>query len=41
MQATESSFDRLQTIMQSANELDEKVEFSKLVDNSLAKEVFG
>ncbi len=41
LQATESSFDRLQTIMQNAGELSEKVEFDKLVDNTLAKEVFG
>ena len=41
LQATEQSFDRLQTIMQNAGELQTKVPFSKLVDNSLAKEVFG
>ncbi len=41
LQATEQSFERLQTIMQNAGELQTKVPFSKLVDNSLAKEVFG
>ena len=41
MQATESSFDRLQNVMQNAGELDSKVAFNKLVNNSLAKEVFG
>lgn len=41
LQATKNSFERLQTIMQSAGELSEKVEFNKLVDNTLAKEVFG
>ncbi len=41
MQATEDSFNRLQDIMINANELDEKVPFSKLVDNTLAKSVFG
>ena len=41
LQATERSFDRLQTIMQNAGELDQKVDFENLVNNSLAKEVFG
>ena len=41
LQATEQSFERLQTIMQNAGELDTKVPFNKLVENSLAKEVFG
>ncbi len=41
LQATESSFDRLQNIMQYANELETKIPFNKIVDNSLAKEVFG
>ncbi len=41
LQATEKSFDRLQTIMQSAGELDKKVDFNNLVNNSFAKEVFG
>ncbi len=41
LQATESSFERLQNIMESAGELPQRVEFSKLVDNTFAKEVFG
>ena len=41
LQATEQSFNRLQDIMQSAGELTQRVSFSKLVDNSLAQEVFG
>ncbi len=41
LQATEESFDRLQTIMQNAGELNNKVDFDKLVNNSLAQEVFG
>ena len=41
MQATESSFNRLQDIMINAGELSSKVPFNKLVDNTLAKEVFG
>lgn len=41
MQATESSFNRLQDIMINAGELNSKVPFNKLVDNTLAKEVFG
>ncbi|MBE5754383.1 MAG: ABC transporter substrate-binding protein [Clostridiales bacterium] len=41
LQATEQSFERLQTIMQNAGELDRKVPFNKLVDNSFAKEIFG
>jgi NitT/TauT family transport system substrate-binding protein len=41
MQATESSFNRLQDIMINAGELNSKVSFNKLVDNTLAKEVFG
>ena len=41
MQATESSFDRLQEIMINAGELEEKSAFKDLVDNSLAKEIFG
>lgn len=39
--ATEASFDRLQNIMSNAGELDGKVEFNKIVDNSIAQEVFG
>ena len=41
MTATEKSFDRLQSIMMNAGELSEKVPFSKLVDNSFVKEIFG
>ncbi len=41
LQATEESFNRLQDIMENANELDARVQFSKIVDNSLAKAVFG
>ena len=41
LQATEESFDRLQTIMQNSGELDGKVDFSKIVDNSYAKAIFG
>lgn len=41
LQATEQSFERLQDIMINANELSAKVPFEKLVNNSLAKEVFG
>ncbi len=41
MQATESSFTRLQDIMQNAGELTSRVEFNKIVDNSIARKVFG
>ena len=41
LQATESSFNRLQDIMINAGELQTKMDFYKLVNNSLAKEVFG
>lgn len=41
LQATEESFEKLQDVMQNANELPSRVAFNKLVDNSLAKEVFG
>lgn len=41
LQATESSFNRLQTIMKSAGELSKNVDFNDLVDNSFAKEVFN
>ncbi len=41
LQATEESFTRLQNIMINAGELDEKAEFTNLVDNSFAKAVFG
>lgn len=38
---TEAAFDRLQEIMIKAGELKEKVKFSAIVDNSIAKEVVG
>lgn len=41
LQATEKSFDTLQNIMHNAGELEEKVPFTKLVDNTIAKKVFG
>ena len=41
LQATEASFTRLQNIMENAGELSERVDFNKIVDNTLAKEVFG
>lgn len=41
MQATEASFDRLQNVMINAGELSQKTSFNKLVNNTLAKEVFG
>lgn len=41
LQATEESFEKLQDVMQNAGELQTRVAFDKLVDNSLAKEVFG
>ena len=41
LQATESSFTRLQDIMENAGELTNRVSFSKIVDNSIAKAVFG
>ncbi len=41
MQATEDSFNRLQEVMINAGELKDKVAFSTLVDNTLAKRVFG
>ncbi len=41
LQGTEESFNRLQDIMKNAGELNEKVEFNKIVDNSIAKEVFA
>ncbi len=37
---TEVAFDRLQDIMISAGELDEKVEFSSVVDNTIATKVY-
>ena len=41
MTATEKSFDRLQSIMMNAGELDAKVPFNKLVNNSFVKEIFA
>lgn len=41
LQATEASFTRLQDIMDNAGELPSRVPFSNIVNNSLAKEVFG
>lgn len=41
LQATEKSFDRLQDVMENSGELPMRAEFGKIVDNSLAKEVFG
>ena len=41
LQASEQSFIRLQDVMENAGELTNRVPFNNLVDNSLAKEVFG
>ncbi|MBQ3596852.1 MAG: ABC transporter substrate-binding protein [Clostridia bacterium] len=41
MQATESSFNRLQDVMENAGELDKRISFNKLVNNTLTKEIFG
>lgn len=41
MQATEDSFTRLQDIMENSSELTARVPFDKIVDNSIAKKVFG
>ena len=41
LQATKDSFDRMQNIMANAGELENKAPFEKIVDNSLAKVVFG
>ena len=41
MTATESSFDRLQNVMINAGELQDKVPFGKLVDNTFVKEIFA
>lgn len=41
LQATEESFTRLQDIMENANELTNRVPFNKIVDNQIAKVVFG
>lgn len=41
LQATEASFTRLQDIMENAGELTKRAQFSEIVDNTIAKEVFG
>ena len=41
LQATEDSFTRLQNVMDNAGELPARVPFNKIVDNSIAKRVFG
>ena len=41
LQATEQSFTRLQDIMENSNEVASRVAFEKIVDNSIAKKVFG
>lgn len=41
LQATEESFTRLQDIMENAGELPSRADFNELVDNSIAKKVFG
>lgn len=41
LQATEASFTRLQNIMENAGELSERVAFEKLVNNTIAQEIFG
>ena len=41
LQATQSSFDRLQNIMIYSNELEEKLPFENIVDNTLAKQIFN
>lgn len=41
LQATEQSFTRLQDVMENSNELTTRVPFDKIVDNSIAKKVFG
>ncbi len=41
LQGTSESFSRLQDIMERAGELTARVPFDKIVDNSLAKSVFG
>ena len=38
---TSESFDRLQTIIENAGELSRRVDFSKIVNNSYAREIFG
>ena len=41
LQATEKSFDTLQDVMENAGELTSRVAFSNIVDNTIAKKVFG
>lgn len=41
MQPTESSYNRLLSIMESANELDKRVEFNEIFSLDYAKEIFG
>ncbi len=41
LQSTEDSFTRLQDVMENAGELPARVVFNKIVDNSIAKKVFG
>ena len=41
LQATEQSFTRLQNIMEYSGELEQRIPFNNLVDNTIAKEVFG
>lgn len=41
LQATEDSFTRLQNVMQNAGELTNRVPFANIVDNSIAKSIFG
>ncbi len=41
LQATEESFTRLQDIMENSNELTSRVPFNDIVNNSIAKKVFG
>ena len=41
LQGTEESFSRLQDIMENAGELEQRVPFDKIVDNSIATKVFG
>ena len=41
LKGTKASFDRLQDIMENAGELSNRVEFSKIVDNSIAEKIFG
>ena len=41
LQATKQSFERLQNIMENAGELSNRVAFEKIVDNSIAQEIFN